>query len=205
MENATRWSSTATPPRRPRIDLILGVALAVIISALGMLGSFGFGAAAPPRELIAPQRQIATAPDASDEAFASMDLADFDAAPFTFDVVEPAMLATVPDAPATNGGLWRFSELQDAIVVLENDAYDGDVDARMDRQRVVRLVTSAARLASDDPEYQQAIDELKITVESLVDEFHRSQPSAPIALPTPEGPEKCRSNAMRRPVRTIGL
>ena len=194
----------------PRIDLILGVSLAVIVSVLGVLGSLGVGAINAGPDLTDAQRPVAAAP-AMEEATPRIaqspvfdgflhDDAAFGDGPFLFDVVDAPLEAETRRPIVID----RLTTLADDIVVEDcvSDAETPADDAPTDARRVVRMLAAAARVAADDPEVDAAIDELRLTVETLVEQAERAEAARD---PETTGPTALRMPTLRMPRFERGL
>lgn len=186
----------------PRIDLILGVALAVVAGAVGVLSSLGLGAAAAPTELMRPNAQVALAEPETFEP-ESLDPAPLDMAPIVvaspeadFEKIFLVEAAAAPDEDATRARIER------ALACLDDIRREARDDGEVDHRSVIRFLGAATRAAMDDPEFDTTIDEVTITIESLIDQMETPRLTAPAR--TAPSPDR-RARTLRLPARTLGL
>jgi hypothetical protein len=197
----------------PRIDLILGVALAVVAGAVGVLSSLGLGAAGAPTELMRPSAQVALAepepfePESVDTA--TLDPVPLEMAPivvaapdadfekiFLFEAADAPAIAAAPEEDATRARVER------ALACLDEMRRDAEDDGKVDHRSVIRFLGAATRAAMDDAEFDTTIDEVTITIESLIDQMETPRMTAPAR--TAPSPDR-RARTLRLPVRTVGL
>lgn len=194
----------------PRIDLILGVGLAIVASALGVLGSLGVGSINAGPDLTSRQRPVAATPAPQEDAPVLVQAPEFEGPLFSEDAFTDRRYAfELVDSPRTPDArrpivIDRFEALESAEIVLDcvGEADAPDDDGVTDGQRVVRMFAAAARIAADDEELDAAIDELRVTVESLVE-----RAECPEAAPTVEmtGPTALRVPRLPLPRFDRGL
>jgi len=194
----------------PRIDLILGVSLAIVASVVAVLGSLGVGSINARPDLTSQQRAVASTPAAQEDAPIVVKAPEFEGPLFTENAFADDRyafeLVDAPDTPEAPRPIVidRVNALEDAEVIIEcvGEADAPEDEGVTDRQRVVRMVAAAARMVADDAEAEAAIDELRVTVESLVDRAERLD-----AAPTVErtGPTALRVPRLRLPRFDRGL
>jgi len=162
----------------PRIDLILGVSLAIVASVLGVLGSLGFGSVGPPRDRIESRDPVAIAqPDGAPA---------LDPAQVSFDVVDEPTIVKAPQASAQ-------ARVDERIVVVDHAASAVELTADAERRDGARRMVEGEPVAlDDDPEFGAAIESLRAAMRTLVERAETLTPAARrttdlrrLALPTP--------------------
>ncbi|MFG0273751.1 MAG: hypothetical protein ACF8QF_01710 [Phycisphaerales bacterium] len=202
-------SSRATP----RIDLVLGVALAVVAGAIGVLSSLGLGAPPRPGKLMRPDAQVALADTAEADFFepASLDPAPLAmtpivvASPAPNDIADWRFVFEEAEAPAlvrATGDKATRERIERALACLDEVRRNAEEDGAIDRRSVIRFLGAATSAALDDSEFDATIDDVTVTIESLIESMEAVETGEPVWIAPRRDAQR---RVLRAPMRTLGV